>query len=248
MCHVISSLFLFFFLVFTLFNLASSSTIVFFFVQIFIFSNHVFLNFSFDFLYIFINSTVSLFWTFHLLPPFQPFIFINFTVLLFWTFHLLPPLLFQLDFLINFFCFISTSLPYSFQVVHCKKVNTLSLSHSLSLSLSKFVSFDAFFYLFFQPLFSPLIVLFVIVDLIVTLHLFLFLVKLYRPLCIFRYFGIPILDQFFFSFFIVLVIHLDVKLWDFNKVFFFFKSFWVNKIVVFVEKILLIIVLEILYI
>ena len=186
-----------------MFNLSSSLTIVFIFVQIFFFSNHVFLKFSFDFLYIFINSTVSLFWTFHLLPPFQPFIFINFTVLLFWTFHLLPPLLFQLDFLINFFCFISTSLPYSFQVVHCKKVNTLSLSHSLSLSLSlsKFVSFDAFFYLLFQPLFPPLIVFFfVIVDLIVTLHLFLFLVKLYRPLCIFRYFGIPILDQFFFPF------------------------------------------------
>ena len=156
MCHVISSLFLFFFLVFTLFNLASSSTIVFFFVQIFIFSNHVFLNFSFDFLYIFINSTVSLFWTFHLLPPFQPFIFINFTVLLFWTFHLLPPLLFQLDFLINFFCFISTSLPYSFQVVHCKKVNTLSLSHSLSLSLSlQICLFWCIFLFIFSTTFFP---------------------------------------------------------------------------------------------
>ena len=104
----------------------------------FIVSNHVFLNFSFDFLYIFINSTVSLFWTFHLLLPFQPFIFINSTVLLFWTFHLLPPLLFQLDFLINFFYFISTSLPYSFQVVHCEKVNMLSLSLSLSLQICLF--------------------------------------------------------------------------------------------------------------
>ena len=177
----------------------------------FIVSNHVFLNFSFDFLYIFINSTVSLFWTFHLLLPFQPFIFINSTVLLFWTFYLLPPLLFQLDFLINFFYFISTSLPYSFQVVHCEKVNMLSLSLSLSLSPSKFVSFDAFFYLLFQPLFPPLIVFFfVIVDLIVTIHLFLFLVKLYRLLCIFRYFGIPIPNQknYSFYFFIFLVIHL----------------------------------------
>ena len=156
-----------------MFNLSSFSTIVFFLVQIFIFSNHVFLNFSFDFLYIFINSMVSLFWTFHLLPPFQPFIFINSIVLLFWTFHLLPPLLFQLYFLINFFYFISTSFPYSFQVVHYEKVNTLSFSPNLFLLMQ--------FLFLFQPLFSPLIVLFVIVDLIVTLHLFLFLVKLYRP-------------------------------------------------------------------
>ena len=92
-CHVISSLFFFFFFffaIFTLFNLSSSLTIVFL-VQFFIFSNHGFLNFTFDFLYkflnfllyIFINSMVSLFWTFHLLPPFQPFIFINSTVFTF---------------------------------------------------------------------------------------------------------------------------------------------------------------------
>ena len=133
----------FLFLLFYFFNLSSSSTIVFFLVQIFIFSNHVFLKFSFDFLYIFINSTVSLFWTFHLLPPFQPFIFINSTVLLFWTFHLLPPLLFQLDFLINFFYFISTSLPYSFQVVHYKKGQ-----YSLSLSPNLFLSMHFFYYCF----------------------------------------------------------------------------------------------------
>ena len=130
-------------MIFTFFNLSSSSTIVFL-VQFFIFSNHDLLTFSFDFLYIFINSTVSLFWTFHLLPPFQPFIFINSTVLLFWTFHLLPPLLFQLAFLINFFYFISTSLSYSFQVVHCERVNTLSLNLSLLMLFFFIVSITFF--------------------------------------------------------------------------------------------------------
>ena len=205
-----------------MFNLSSFSTIVFFLVQIFIFSNHVFLNFSFDFLYIFINSMVSLFWTFHLLPPFQPFIFINSIVLLFWTFHLLPPLLFQLYFLINFFYFISTSFPYSFQVVHYEKVNTLSFSPNLFLLMQ--------FLFLFQPLFSPLIVLFVIVDLIVTSHLFLFLKKLYRLLCIFRYFGIPIPNQKNYSFFIFLVIHLNVKLSDFTKFCLFLNHFGWTKL------------------
>ena len=169
-----------------MFNFLSSSTIVFL-VQFFIFSNHWLLNFffSFDFLYkflnfllyIFINFMISLFQTFHLLPPFQPFIFINSSVSLFSSFHLLLLFLFQLDFLINFFYFISTSLPYSFQVVHCKK-------GQFSLSLSNFVSFDAFF---FPTTFSPIMVPFVVVDLIVTSHLFLFLANFYRLLCIFWY-------------------------------------------------------------
>ena len=46
---------------------------------------------------------------------------------------------------------------------------------------------------------SSLSQLFVIVDLIITLHLFLFLVNLYRFLCIFiRYFVIPIPNHIFF--------------------------------------------------
>ena len=119
-------------------------------------------------------------------------------------FHLLPFLLFQLDFFINFFYFISTSFSSILSKLFIKKMSILSLS--------KFVSFDAFF-LLFQPLFSPVIVLFSIVILIITIHLFLFLENLYQLLCIFRYFGIPIPDLiFFFPFFFFLVINLDVKL------------------------------------
>ena len=82
---------------------------------------------------------VSLFWTFHLLPPFQPFIFINSTILLFWTFHLLPPLLFQLYFL--FFYFPTCSLQKG--------------QYSLSLSLPLQICFFwCIFYLLFQSLFS----------------------------------------------------------------------------------------------
>ena len=143
---------------------------------------------------------ISLFQTFHLLPPFQPFIFINSSVSLFSSFHLLLLFLFQLDFLINFFYSISTSLPYSLQVVHCKKGQS-----SLSLSLSPILSLLR---LFFFNHFPSLVVLFVIVDLIVTSHLFFFL-----AICInfYAYLGILIFQfQIKNSFF--LLIQLDVKL------------------------------------
>ena len=74
-----------------------------------------------------------------------------------------------------------------------KLSTTLSLSFSLSPILFLFWSN---FYCF-NPLFFPQIVLFVIVDIIVISIFFLFLINLYKILCIFRYLGIPILHRWF---------------------------------------------------
>ena len=126
--HYIFSIFFFFFAVLTLFNFSSSSTIVFL-IQSFIPSNHlIFFRFLKIFHYIFLNSIVSLHSTFHLLPPF----------------------LFHLNFHINFFLITSLTplSPIFFQVIHDKKVNTLSLSPILFLFWLIF-----FFFLLFQPLF-----------------------------------------------------------------------------------------------
>ena len=90
------------------------------------------------------------------------------------------------------------SLMILFVIVDFKKVKL-----SLSLSLPNFVSLLVNFFYCFNLFFFPLMILFVIVDLIVTSHLFLFLTNLYRLLCIFRYFDIPILDCIFL--FILLV-------------------------------------------
>ena len=124
-------LFLFLFAILTLFNFSFSPIIVFL-VQYFIPTNNfIFFNFHlifFRFLkifhYIFLNSIVSLYSTFHLLPPF----------------------LFHLNFHINFFLLHFHLSPHSFQVIHDKKVNTLSLSPILFL-------FWLIFFLLFQPLF-----------------------------------------------------------------------------------------------
>ena len=116
-----------------MFNFSSSSTIVFL-IQSFIPSNHlIFFRFLKIFHYIFLNSIVSLHSTFHLLPPF----------------------LFHLNFHINFFLLHFHLSPHSFQVIHDKKVNTLSLSPILFL-------FWLIFFLLFQPPFFLLMVLFVI--------------------------------------------------------------------------------------
>ena len=109
------------------------------------------------------------------------------------TFHLLPLFLFHLNFYINFLLF--HFHPSPLVLPSCPQ---LSLSLSLSLSPILFLIWSIFYY--FNHLFFPLIVLFVIVDLIVTSHLFLFLINLYRILCIFRYFSIPILHHKFFFF------------------------------------------------
>ena len=100
---------------FSLFNFSSFSTIVFL-IQSFISSNHCFLNF-------------------HLITSvdYEIYIFLNFTLSLCSTFHLLPLFLFHLNFHTNFYLFISASLPYSFQVVNDKKVKTLSPSPILFL-------------------------------------------------------------------------------------------------------------------
>ena len=72
------------------------------------------------------------------LYSFLPCVFLNSNVSLCLNFHLLQPFLFYLNFHINFLLLLSTSLPYSFQVVHDKKVNALSL-------FLQFVSFGGFF-------------------------------------------------------------------------------------------------------
>ena len=109
-----------------------------------------FLNF---FLYIFLNSTVSLCSTFHPLPPF----------------------LFHFNFHINFFL-----LHFRLSLLFFSSCPRFQGQYSLSFSKFFFSSFGVFFFYCFNHFFFPLLmVLFVIVDLIVTSHLFFFLVNLY---------------------------------------------------------------------
>ena len=124
--HYIFSIFSFFlfllFAILTLFNFSSSSIIVFL-VQYFIPSNNFILFFNFHLIF------------FRFLKKNFHYIFLNSIVSLHSTFHLLPPFLFHLNFHINFFL-ISSFTPLSpifFQVIHDKKVNTLSLSPILFL-------------------------------------------------------------------------------------------------------------------
>ena len=108
------------------------------------------LDFKFFFLYIFLNSTVSLYSTFHLLTSF----------------------LFHLNFHINFFLFHFHLSPLFLLSFPLQKGQ-----YSLSLFLPSCFSFDGFFLLFQQLFFLLLMVLFVIVDLIVISHLFFFFGK-----------------------------------------------------------------------
>ena len=124
---------------------------------------------------------------------FYIYIFSNFTISLCSIFPLLPLFLFHLNFYINFLLFHFHPFPLFLPSFPRQKRSILSLS------LSNFVS-PLVVFLLIQPLIFNTNSSFVIVDLLVTSHLFLFLQNLYKILCTFRNFGIPILHYKFFFF------------------------------------------------
>ena len=160
--HYIYSIFSYFFVSFaflTLYNFSSSSTIVFL-VQSFIPTN-IYINFHLIplrflniFLYIFLNSTVSICSTFHLLPPF----------------------LFHFNFHINLFLASLFPIPSKLSTT---KMSVLYLFLQFCFSFGGF-----FFFIVPTTFLFLLMVLFVIVDLIVTSHLLIFLVNSYKFLSI----------------------------------------------------------------
>ena len=156
--------FFFFFAILTLFNFSSSLAIVIL-VQSFIPTNiYIYINFHLIpfrflniFLYIFLNSTVSICSTFHLLPPF----------------------LFHLNFHINLFLGSLFPIPSKLSMT---KMSILYLFLQFCFSFGGF-----FFIIVPTTFLFLLMVLFVIVDLIVTSHLFIFLVNLYQFISIFMH-------------------------------------------------------------
>ena len=174
LCHIISILSYFLvFAIFTLFNLSSSSTIVFL-VQFLSSPIISFLNFSFDFLY---NFKFSLSY----LHKFYPFTFLNLSS----TSTLPLPTWFS-------YKFIFTSFP-PLSPLFLPNCSRQKGQYSLYLSLQ----FYLFWWFFFNHFF-PTNGSFCYCWLIVTSHVFLFLTNLYRLLCIFSYFGIPIPNHNFF--------------------------------------------------
>ena len=170
--HVISSFFYhLFFAIFTLFNLSSSSIIVFL-VQFFIFSNHWLLKIFIWFPFKFSPSY---------LHKFYRFTFLNLPS----TSTLPLPTWFS-------YKFIFTSFP-PLSPLFLPSCSQQKDQYSLSLSL-QFCLFWWFFFYHFFPANSS----FCYCWLIVTSHMFLFLTNLYRLLCIFSYFGIPIPNHNFF--------------------------------------------------
>ena len=173
-CFVFVFCFLFCFLFYFIFFCNS------YFVQLFIFFSHchfssIFHPHQYIYIYIYIN--------FHLIPfrflNIFLYIFLNSTVSICSTFHLLPPFLFHLNFHINLFLASLFPIPSKLSTT---KMSILYLFLQFCFSFGGF-----FFIIVPTTFLFLLLVLFVIVDLIVTSHLFIFLVNLYQFISIFMH-------------------------------------------------------------
>ena len=152
--------------------------------------------------------------TFFLVQSFIFYIFLNSTISFCSTFHLLPIFLFHLNFHIKFLIinFISTSLSYSFKVVHNKKgqYSILSLSNFVYLLVDFLIVPTTFFFTngsFYYCWFNFPVTFVSLFD------------YLYRLLCIFSYFGM-ITSSFSLSHWFDLVWFLISFLASYNLIFF----------------------------